>query len=46
MLDTLTAPRDEDDFNTVAGCRSDPGGFLPEARTGAREAAGHMKRSG
>ena len=43
MLDTLTAPRDEDDFITVAGCRSDPGGFLPEARTGAREAAGHMK---
>ena len=43
MLDTLTAPRDEDDFNTVAGCRPDPGGFLPEARTGAREAAGHMK---
>ena len=43
MLDTLTAPRDEDDFNTVAGCRPDPGGFLPEARTGAREAARHMK---
>ena len=43
MLDTLTAPRDEDDFNTGAGCRPDPGGFLPEARTGAREAAGHMK---
>ena len=43
MLDTLTVPRDEDDFNTVAGCRSDPGGFPPEARTGAREAAGHMK---
>ena len=43
MLDTLTAPRDEDDFNTVAGCRPNPGGFLPEARTGAREAAGHMK---
>ena len=43
MLDTLTAPRDEDDLNIVAGCRADPGGFLPEARTGAREAAGHMK---
>ena len=43
MLDTLTAPRDEDDFNTVAGCRPDPGGFLPEARTGTREAACHMK---
>ena len=43
MHDTLTAPRDEDDFNTVAGCRPDHGGFLLEARTGAREAAGHMK---
>ncbi len=43
MLDTLTAPRDEDDLNTGAGCRPNPGGFLPEARTGAREAAGHMK---
>ena len=43
MLDTHTAPRDGDDLNTGAGCRPDPGGFLPEARTGAREAAGHMK---
>ena len=43
MLDTLTAPRDEDDLNTGARCRPNPGGFLPEARTGAREAAGHMK---
>ena len=43
MLDTLTAPRDENDLNTGAGCRPDPGGFLPEARTGAREAAAHMK---
>ena len=43
MLDTLTAPLDEDDLNTGAGCRLDPGGFLPEARTGAREAAAHMK---
>ncbi len=43
MLDTLTVPRGEDDFNTVAGNRHDPGGFLPEARTGAREAAAHMK---
>ena len=43
MLDTLTVPRDEDDFNTVAGCRHDPGGFMPEAQTGAREAARHMK---
>ena len=32
-----------DDFNTVPGTRPDPGGFLPEARTGAREAAAHMK---
>ena len=43
MPDTLTVPRGEDDFNTVAGNRHDPGGFLPEARTGAREAAAHMK---
>ena len=43
MLDTLTARRDEEDFNTVAGCRPDPGGFLPEARTGATEAARRMK---
>ena len=44
MLDTLTAPRDENDLNTGAGCRpAVPGGFQPEARTGAREAAGHMK---
>ena len=43
MFDTLTAPRDTGDFETMAGARSDPCGFLPEARTGAREAAGHMK---
>ena len=43
MLDTLTPHRDADDFNTVPGARPDPGGFLPEARTGAREAAAHMK---
>ena len=43
MLDTLTAQRDENDLNTGAGCRPDPGVFLPEARTGAREAAGYMK---
>ena len=43
MLDTLTAPRDEDDLNTGAGCRPVPGGFLLEARTGAREAAADMK---
>ena len=28
---------------SMTGCRPDPGGFLPEARTGAREAAAHMK---
>ena len=43
MLDTLTVHRGEEDFNTVAGNRLDPGGFLPEARTGAREAAAHLK---
>ena len=43
MLDTLTAPRDEDDFNTLAHCRPDPGEFLTEVRTGAREAAAHTK---
>ena len=43
-------PRDEDDHTTAqaaiskpCSARLDPGGFLPEARTGAREAAGHMK---
>ena len=43
MLDTLTPPRDEDDLTAAAGGRPDPGGFLQEARTGAREAAAHMK---
>ena len=43
MLDTLTPHRDAGDFNTVPGALPDPGGFLPEARTGAREAAAHMK---
>ena len=43
MLDTLTSHRDPDDFNTVPGGWPDPGGFLPEARTGAREAAARMK---
>ena len=28
---------------SMTGSRPDPGGFLPEARTGAREAAAHMK---
>ena len=43
MLDTLTSRRDPDDFNTVPGGWPDPGGFLPEARTGARETAARMK---
>ena len=43
MLDTLTSHRDTGDFNTVPGSWPDPGGFLPEARTGASEAAAHMK---
>ena len=43
MLDTLTSHRDADNFNTVPGGWPDPGGFLPEARTGAREAAARMK---
>ena len=28
---------------SMTGSRPDPGGFLPEARTGAREAAADMK---
>ena len=43
MLKTLTSHRDADDFNTVPGSWPDPDGFLPEARTGAREAAASMK---
>ena len=43
MFDTLTAPRDTGEFETIPGTRPDPGGFLPDARTGAREAATHMK---
>ena len=43
MFDTLTAPRDTGEFETMPCARPNPGGFLPEARTGAREAAGHMK---
>ena len=43
MFDTLTAPRDTGEFETMPSARPDPGGFLPEARTGAREAATHMK---
>ena len=43
MFDTLTPRSKPGDFETMARARSDPGGFLPEARTGAREAAAHMK---
>ena len=43
MFDTLTAPRDTGEFETIPGARPDPGTFLTEARTGTREAAGHMK---
>ena len=43
MLDTLTSHRDTGDFNTVPGAWPDPDGFLPETRTGAREAAASMK---
>ena len=43
MLDTMTPHRDVDDFNTMAACRHDPDEFLTKARTGAREAAAHMK---
>ena len=43
MLDTLTPPRDQDQSTMVAGSRPDSGNFLQEARTGAREAAAHMK---
>ena len=43
MFDTLTPHSTTGDFETMPGARPDPGGFLPGARTGAREAAGHMK---
>ena len=43
MFDTLTPFSKPGDFETIAGARPDPGGFLSEARTGAREAAAHMK---
>ena len=43
MFDTLTPRSTTGDFETMPGARPDPGGFLPEARTGAREAAAHMK---
>ena len=34
MFDTLTAPRDTGEFETIPGTRPDPGTFLTEARTG------------
>ena len=43
MFDTLTPFSKPGDFETMARARPEPGGFLPEARTGAREAAAHMK---
>ena len=43
MFDTLTPRSTTGEFKTMPGARPDPGGFLPEARTGAREAATHMK---
>ena len=43
MFDTLTPRSTTGEFKTMPRARPDPGGFLPEARTGAREAAAHMK---
>ena len=43
MFDTLTPRSTTGEFETMARARPDPGGFLTEARTGTREAAGHMK---
>ena len=43
MFDTLTQHSATGDFETMAGARPGPGRFLTEARTGTREAAGHMK---
>ena len=43
MFDTLTPRSTTGEFETIPGARPDPGGFLPEARTGAREAAAHIK---
>ena len=39
MFDTLTPFSKPGEFETMPCARPDPGGFLPEARTGAREAA-------
>ena len=43
MFDALTPSSTTGDFETTPCTRPVPGGFLPEARTGAREAAAHMK---
>ena len=43
MFDTLTPHSTTGYFETMPCARPDPGGFLLEARTGAREAAAHMK---
>ena len=43
MFDTLTPFSKPGDFETMARARPEPGRFLTEARTGTREAAGHMK---
>ena len=43
MFDTLTSRPTTGEFETMPGARPDPGGFMPEARTGTREAAAHMK---
>ena len=43
MFDTLTPRSTTAEFETMPGARPDSGGFLTEARTGTREAAGHMK---
>ena len=43
MFGTLTPRSTTSEFKTMPCARPDPGGFLPEARTGAREAATHMK---
>ena len=42
MFDTLTPRSTTGEFETMLCARPDPGGFLLEARTGAREAAAHM----
>ena len=43
MFDTLTPRSTTGEFKTMPCARPDPGGFLPEARIGTREAAAHMK---